>query len=136
MKHFTGWVHPSTERVRGLPRGAQLLENERMHCYWSCVLMFVCGSPLLTAGQIYGTLRDATGKGMPGIEIVIVSPAKTSYEGRTAADGSYQIFVKETGRCEFRVNAGGKTPATANVFSYADPAKYEFEVSAGNLTVK
>ena len=107
-----------------------------MHRFLSCVLLVVCGSPLLTAGQIYGTLRDASGKGMPGIEIVIVSPAKTSYEGKTAADGSYQIFVKEVGRCEFRVNVGGNAPATANVFSYAEPAKYEFEVSAGSLKVK
>jgi hypothetical protein len=113
-----------------------MLENERMHRFLNCVLSVIWGSPLLTAGQIYGTLRDATGKGMPGVEIVIVSPAKTSYEGKTAADGSYQIFVKETGRCEFRANVGGKTPATANVFSYAEPAKYEFEVSAGNLKVK
>jgi len=111
-------------------------DNGRMDRFWKCVLSVVCVSPLLNAGQIYGTLRDATGKGMPGIEIVIVSPSKTSYEGKTAADGSYQIFVKETGRCEFRVTVGGKSPATANVFSYADPAKYEFEVSAGNLKVK
>jgi hypothetical protein len=107
-----------------------------MNLFWNCALLIVGGSPLLTAGQIYGTLRDANGKGIPGIEIVIVSPAKTSYEGKTAADGSYQIFVKETGRCEFRVNVGGKAPAATNVFSYTEPAKYEFEVSDGNLKVK
>jgi hypothetical protein len=73
---------------------------------------------------------------LAGVEIVIVSPAKTLYEGKTAADGSYQIFVKENGKCELRANVGGKAPAVANVFSYAEPAKYEFEVVAGNLKVK
>ena len=100
------------------------------------VIGVVAASPILTAGQIYGTLRDASGKGVPGISITIVSPAKTTYEAKTGADGSYQIFVKETGRCEFQVHSGGKTPATANVFSYADPAKYEFELAGGVLKAK
>jgi hypothetical protein len=94
------------------------------------------GSSRLTAGQVYGTLRDSAGKGLADIQIVIVSPAKTSYEGKTGPDGSYQIFVKETGRCELRATVGGKAPATTYVFSYADPAKYEFEVVAGSLKVK
>jgi len=81
-------------------------------------------------------LRDASGKGIAGVQIVIVSPAKTSYEGKTGPDGSYQIFVKETGRCEFQVLSGGKAQATANVFSYADPAKYEFELAGGVLKAK
>jgi hypothetical protein len=92
---------------------------------------------LLTAGQVYGTVRDGSGKGIAGLKIVIISPAKTSYEGKTGADGSYQVFVKETGRCEFQVHQeGAKTPAAANVFSYADPAKYEFELAAGTLKAK
>ena len=107
-----------------------------MNRFWLCVLGVVCGSPILTAGQVYGTLRDANGKGMAGIQIVIVSPAKTSYEGKTGPDGSYQIFVKETGRCEFQAHVSGNAPATANVFSYADPAKYEFELVGGSLKAK
>ena len=83
------------------------------------MLLGVCGSPLLTAGQIYGTLRDATGRGMPGIEIVIVSPAKTSYEGKTAADGSYQIYVKETGRCGF----ASTSAALTNIIG-SDPSRH------------
>lgn len=104
--------------------------------FLQCVLCVLCGSPILTAGQVYGTLRDGGGKALAGIPIVIVSPTKVTYEGKTGPDGSYQIFVKETGRCEFRANVGGKAPATANVFSYAEPAKYEFEVVGGSLKVK
>jgi hypothetical protein len=107
-----------------------------MQRFWFCVAGVLCGSSVMTAGQVYGTLRDGAGKGLRDIQVVIVSPAKTSYTGKTGADGSYQIFVKETGRCEFRVDSGGKAPATANVFSYADPAKYDFELVGGNLKVK
>jgi hypothetical protein len=107
-----------------------------MRRFWLCLLGIVCGPPILAAGQIYGTLRDANGKGLAGIQIVIVSPAKNSYEGKTGPDGSYQIFVKETGRCEFQAHVEGKAPATTSVFSYADPAKYEFELVGGNLKAK
>ncbi|MEO8099370.1 MAG: carboxypeptidase-like regulatory domain-containing protein [Acidobacteriota bacterium] len=107
-----------------------------MRHLWLSFLFILCGSPILTAGQVYGALRDASGKGMPGIQIIIISPAKTPYEVKTGADGSYQVFVKETGKCEFQAHYGGKAPATANVFSYADPAKYEFELAGGTLKAK
>jgi hypothetical protein len=94
------------------------------------------GSSILSAGQVYGTVRDASGKGLAGVQIVIVSPAKASYEGKTGPDGSYQIFVKETGKCEIRVDSGTKAPATASVFSYAEPSKYDFELAGGSLKAK
>jgi hypothetical protein len=101
-----------------------------------CAIGVFCGSSILSAGQVYGTLRDGAGKALAGKQITITSPAKTAYEGKTGADGSFQIFVKENGRCEFKVDVGGKAPATANVFSYAEPAKYEFEVVDGTLKAK
>lgn len=100
-----------------------------------CWIAGLAGS-LASAGQVYGTLRDANGKGMAGVSIVIVAPNRASYEGKTAADGSYQIFVKETGRCELQAKLTGNTPATANVFSYAEPTKYELQVVGGALKVK
>ncbi len=104
--------------------------------FWLCLSGLVCGLSIANAGQVYGTLRDASGKGVPGIAITIVSPTKAAYAGKTGADGSFQIFVKENGKCEFQAELGGKAPATASVFSYADPAKYEFEVTGGSLKVK
>ena len=89
-----------------------------------------------SAGQVYGTLRDSSGKALANVAITIVSPAKTSYEAKTQADGSYMVFVKENGKCELRAQLGGSAPATASVFSYAEPAKYDFEVSGGALKVK
>lgn len=107
-----------------------------MRCLRLCLLGVVWGAPILTAGQVYGTLRDANGKGIAGVQIVITSPAKTPYEGKTGPDGSYQIFVKETGRCELQARVEGKGPARASVFSYAEPAKYDFELLDGTLKAK
>src|SRR4051794_11127171 len=100
------------------------------------LLGLLCASPFAQAGQVYGTIRDGSGKAMSGVQIVIVSSTKALYEGKTGPDGSYQIFVKENGKCELRASVGGATPAVASVFSYAEPAKYEFEVVGGNLKVK
>lgn len=88
------------------------------------------------AGQVYGTLRDAAGKPVPGVAIKIVSPTKATYEVKTGPDGAYRVFVNETGKCEFHAELGGKAPATATVFSYADPTKFDFEVAGGNLKAK
>jgi hypothetical protein len=103
--------------------------------YRLAITFLVC-SAAAYAGQVYGAIRDAAGKPMPGVAITIVSPTKATYEAKTGADGAYQVFVKETGKCEFQANLGGKAPATANVFSYAEPTKYDFEAAGGNLKVK
>jgi hypothetical protein len=103
--------------------------------YRLVLCLLVC-SAAAHAGQVYGAIRDAAGKPMPGIAITIVSPTKATYEAKTGADGAYQVFVKETGKCEFQANLGGKAPATASVFSYAEPTKYDFEAAGGSLKVK
>ena len=97
-------------------------------------LLMLC-APMF-AGQVYGTLRDAAGKPMPGVAIKIVSPTKATYEAKTGADGAYRVFVTETGKCEFHAELGGKAPATATVFSYAEPTKFDFEAAGGNLKAK
>jgi hypothetical protein len=83
-------------------------------------------------GQVYGTLRDATGKPLAGAAITITSSAKTTYEAKSGADGRYQVFVKENGRCEVRLKTGEAT----HVFSYDEPAKYDLDVAAGKLKAK
>ncbi len=93
-------------------------------------------SAALYGGQVYGTIRDAAGKPMAGVAIKIVSPTKAAYDAKTGADGAYRVFVTETGKCEFQAMLGGKAPATATVFSYAEPTKYDFEAAGGNLKVK
>ena len=103
--------------------------------YRIALSLLVCSAGAY-AGQVYGTIRDAAGKPMPGIAIKIVSPTKAAYDTKTGADGAYRVFVTETGKCEFQAMLGGKGPATATVFSYAEPTKFDFEVAGGNLKAK
>ena len=92
---------------------------------WLCVLFVLCWSPVLLAGQVYGTLRDG-GRGVAGVEIRIVQAAKEVAKGTTGPDGSYRITVNETGRCEFHASYK-RQDVVANVASYATPVKYDFE---------
>jgi hypothetical protein len=86
-----------------------------------------------------GSVSGGGGAGYVAYELLRIRSGRQSFERPAelgSLHGSYQIFVKENGKCELRANVGGKAPAVANVFSYAEPAKYEFEVVAGNLKVK
>jgi hypothetical protein len=93
------------------------------YCLFGCLIF----SPLLAAGLLYGTL-SRQGRGLSGVNVEIACP-KRVYKGSTGAGGGYRIFVDETGRCEFR--ASGAKPAV--VYSYANPAKYDFEMVRGEL---
>jgi len=103
--------------------------------YRLALSLLICSTAAF-AGQVYGTLRDAGGKPVAGVAITIVSPTKATYEAKTGADGAYRVFVTETGKCEFQAMLGGKGPATATVFSYAEPTKFDFEVNGASLKVK
>ena len=98
---------------------------------WFRVLFVLYASSALYAGQIYGTLRE-NGRGVAGVRVEIIPQGKGPYVATTGADGSYRIFVKETGRCEFRVVYRGSSVPAANVFSYATPVKYDFDLVVNN----
>ena len=98
-----------------------------------CLLFVLYGSAVLNAGQVYGTIRE-NGKGVAGLAISIVSEAKVPYEVMTGPDGSFQVFVKEAGKCEFKVTYGTNKVAPGSVFSYATPAKYDFDLVGSNGT--
>jgi len=108
-----------------------------MKLRWMCLLFVLYGSAALNAGQVYGTIRE-NGKGVAGLAISIVSEAKVPYEAMTGPDGSFQVFVKEAGKCEFKVTYGSNKVAPGSVFSYATPAKYDFDLvgSNGQYTLK
>lgn len=103
--------------------------------YRLALSLLVC-SVAAFGGQVYGTIRDASGKPVAGVAIKVVSPTKATYDAKTGADGAYRVFVNETGKCEFQAMLGGKAPATATVFSYAEPTKFDFEVSGDSIKVK
>ena len=92
------------------------------------VLLFwaVCCSATLTAGQVYGTLRDG-GNGIPGARIEI-SCGPIRYPAlATEQDGSYRTFIREPGRCTFQVTSGPRVAST-EIFASNDPVRYDFDL--------
>src|SRR5262245_66390039 len=82
----------------------------------------------LTAGQIFGSVTSG-GRPVPRAAIVIDCRGEGA-GGATAGDGSYRIPVSQQGRCILRLKdyAG----AEAVVFSYPNPAQYDFELVRQN----
>jgi len=80
----------------------------------------------LVAGNIYGALREGKST-LVGVRVEIVHPQLPApVFTQTEKDGSYRLFVRPNGRCTIRVFVG-KEPAVAEVFSYDEPVKYDFE---------
>jgi len=77
------------------------------------------------AGHVYGTLRDSDGRPVQGAPVGIRCSGGT-YSGQTDLYGSYAILVSETGKCSLVVNCGGQN-LTADIYSYAQPVKYDFD---------
>lgn len=76
-------------------------------------------------GHVYGTLRDSNGRPVQAAPVGIRCSGGT-YSGQTDQYGSYAIFVSDTGRCSFVVNCGGQN-VTTDIYSYAQPVKYDFD---------
>jgi Carboxypeptidase regulatory-like domain len=99
------------------------------------LLSVLCFQVVLAAGPLYGTLREG-GRGISGARIEVTAQGKV-YEATTEPDGSYRLYVKESGRCSLRVTVGGRT-AAADIFSSGDPVRYDFEIvnENGSYTLK
>jgi|SRR5262249_12407983 len=78
------------------------------------------------AAQIYGSLTEG-GQPVRGVKVVIKCSSDQSYTGDTDNNGSYSVYVRENGRCSFTVYYQNQT-ATADVYSYNDPVRYNFEL--------
>jgi len=88
------------------------------------------------AGQMYGSVSEG-GKGVGGAGIEIDCAGKKT-PGETASDGSYRVTVPQEGRCTFTVIIQERR-ASIVVFSYPNPAQYDFEVVRrpdGNLELR
>jgi len=88
-------------------------------------LLFFLTAADLAAGVIYGALRD-NNRGVPGVEITITGP-RLNQRLTTAPDGSFRLFIKESGKYHFHVTYQGKS-GDADIFSYDDPVKYDFDL--------
>jgi hypothetical protein len=80
---------------------------------------------ILPAGQVYGSVT-AGGHAVPRAGVTIRCGGAVS-SGGTADDGSYRVNVPQQGRCTLEL-AGYQGPPSAEVFSYANPARYDFDL--------
>ena len=80
----------------------------------------------LYAGQISGTIRDASGP-LAGVNVSINCGGKTG-TGKTDTSGRYSIYVAATGSCTLMVKE-----STAKVFSSNQPTRHNFVLSAEGL---
>jgi len=76
------------------------------------------------AGNIYGNLW-LDGRPVAGAQIEIACPAR--HAAQTDNNGSYRVFIPEKGRCTFVVRFGNQS-AQAEIASYDNPIKYDFDV--------
>ena len=100
-------------------------------------LVIVCllfSADVASAAQITGNLREGDRAVGAGIAVVVKCDADT-YPGNTDAFGSYSIFVPHEGKCVLTVEYQGHTTGGFEIYSYPDPAKYDFDlVRAGDGT--
>lgn len=88
------------------------------------------------AGQMYGSVSEG-GRGVGAARIEIDCAGNVT-PGETASDGSYRVNVPQEGRCTFTVILQQRR-ASIVVFSYPNPAKYDFELVRrpdGNLELR
>lgn len=82
---------------------------------------------VVSAAQITGNLRDM-GKSVGADVGVVVQCDAESYSGTTDVFGSYSVFVPRQGKCVLSVQYHGQTTTGIDVYSYADPVKYDFDL--------
>lgn len=94
------------------------------HFKWFCLGIILVPS-LLHAGQISGSITRE-GAGVAGAAITI-NCAGAITNGATAGDGNYRINVGPQGQCSLTLTGYTGQPS-AIVFSYPNPAQYNFEL--------
>jgi hypothetical protein len=98
--------------------------GNKMRTNWLCLVAALFPAAL-AAGQVYGTVT-AGGKPVNRVSVTIrCGGAVTS--GTTVDDGSYRINVPQQGRCTLELT-GFQGGPSAEVFSYANPARYDFDL--------
>jgi hypothetical protein len=81
------------------------------------------------AGNIFGTIFE-NHQPVKGVEVTIVC-GSNNYQARTGADGSYSLRADEPGRCMLKAAYKNQT-AEMEIFSYAQPTRYDFELVMTN----
>jgi molybdopterin biosynthesis enzyme len=79
-------------------------------------------SSLASAGEVFGTIRTATGSAVDGATVAAKCDASTFGPVTTDKKGAYRIVIGQTGKCQLIVTAGGKS-TTLEVVSFDDAAQ-------------
>lgn len=93
-----------------------------MSLYIGTLLFF---PSLLYAGQIYGSV--SRGNRAVGGAAIEIDCGGVKTPGATGPDGSYRIQVSQQGQCILKL-VGYAGPASAKVYSYPNPSRYDFEL--------
>jgi hypothetical protein len=93
------------------------------------VLMLLSFS-FASAGEIFGTIKEA-GKAVPkGTKIEIASTQKT-YSAQTDVYGSYRLYVPEKGKCTLKVYVNKQSPSM-DIFSYEKSTRCDISLESKN----
>ena len=85
---------------------------------------------LAFSSQIYGSLRErdrSVGKGV-GVE---VDCGAGPYSGSTDDYGSYSLYAQREGKCRLKVFYSRQWSRPFEIYSYRDPARYDFDLVQG-----
>ena len=88
--------------------------------------------PPAAAGPLYGTVRMGQAPAQ-NVEISVACPgfdrpARAPATVVTDARGSFSLLVPASGRCQMRVQGGGRVGAPFEVFVSNNPLRFDFEV--------
>jgi hypothetical protein len=90
------------------------------------------------AGEVFGTVKGASGPVGEGAEISAHCGENTYGPVKTDKKGTYRLVIAQTGKCELTVTHDGKS-ATMNVVSFEDATQSDVVLSVGadgKLTAK
>jgi hypothetical protein len=100
------------------------------------LLVLVLASPVVIAGEVFGTITDGSKPVPAGVMVEIARSGKVD---TTVTDkfGSYRIVLKEKGKCTLTVHMKDQS-ATQELFSYDKSTRYDWilETIDGKLSLR
>jgi len=85
-------------------------------------VLLVLGPALATAGEIYGTIKEAGKPVTEGLKVEVTCAGTTA---ATVTDkfGAYRVFAQDEGKCTLALSIGDQKPSI-EIHSFEDSARY------------
>ena len=101
-----------------------------------CLLVFMLSVNLVSAGELYGTIKEGNRPVCGGIK-VMVQYGKKSVTALTDKYGSYSVRVPGSGKCRLYVYFKGANPSM-EVYSYERSIRYDLTIenAGGNYSLR